>query len=105
MKNKWISRTWNVGWLLYVLTNLLPFVGYYGVGEDDHCMRDLGTLMLWGWYGAFPLIGFSLISPILTILFWKQLDGREKLNGLLLPVFLFLGCCVTLLVMALIFSI
>jgi hypothetical protein len=105
MKPKWINRIWIAGWVLFALSHLLLPVGYYGSGETDTTMRQLSAAMLWGWFGILPLIALSLISPVLTLVWWKDLSRGLRIKGILLPAFLVLGCVTTSFVMDVVINI
>jgi hypothetical protein len=105
MKNNWITIIWTTGWVLFALTHVLLFWGYFGSGETDKTMRQLAAVMSWGWFGIFPLLGLSLVSPILTLVWWKQLDSVFRKKGILLPIFLLLGCFGTSLILTVVINI
>lgn len=87
------------------MSHALLFVGYFGSGETDTTTRQLAAVILWGWFGVLPLLGFSLVSPIVTAVFWKELSPVFRKRGILLPAFLLLGYFDTSLVLTIIINI
>ena len=77
-------------WILFALSHAIIPMGYFGSGEGgdesfDIMMRELSAIMYWGWFGLFPVLGISCLSPIFTAVLWKELDVKTRTYGLLHP--------------------
>lgn len=109
MNGKRLKRFWAMVWILFVLSHVLIPVGYFGYGDGgnepfDIEMKELAAIMLWGWFGIFPVLGISCLSPVFTVVFWKELDAKTRIHGLLYPVQILGASFVSMCILAFIFE-